>query len=350
MKLKTKFLTRLTLAAGLALSPLVAGSALAQEMPELIVALGVDDANFNPTTASVFKLAQEFGYYDKHGVKVTFVALDGSPQAAAALQSGDVDAADISLDAAVRLKAENGFDLRGFVAVSTGSPFLIAAKEEIKTLEDLKGRAYAIADNGSLDHMLTMAVLRDRGIADDAPNWVAIGAPAVRVQALAAGQVDATTVSFGTYSSIDGTPGFHILLPAAEFNASAPAVSKFVAARPETLVAKADAVQRFTAALIDAARELEANQPRWVEAAVAARPDLKRESLEGTAKAISKRWCVNGCMDPAKLEKSVAFVYANPEMKDVPVLAAADLIDLSFTEKALAVLGLAGGEGMDARN
>lgn len=350
MPLKPTFFANLTLAAGLALSPIAAGGALAEDLPELIVALGVDDANFNPTTASVFKLAEEFGFYAKHGVKVTFVALDGSPQAAAALQSGDVDAADISLDAAVRLKAENGFDLRGFLAVSTGSPFLIAAKDDIKTLEDLKGRPYAIADNGSLDHLLTQAVLRDRGIDDNAPAWVAIGAPAVRVQAMAAGQVDATTVSFGTYSTIDGIEGFHILLSAAEFNASAPAVSKFVAARPETLAAKADAVQRFTAAIIEASRELEANPARWVAAGVAARPDLTQEKLEGTAKSIAKRWCVNGCMDAAKLEKSVAFVYANPELTGVPVLTAADLTDLSFTEKALAELGLAGGEGMDARN
>ena len=344
MRPKLTLLTSLALAGGLALGL----PAVAQEMPELVVALGVDDTAFNTTTASAFKLADEFGFYAKHGVKVTFVALDGSPQAAAALQSGDVDVAHITLDATVRLKAENDFDIRGFVEVSTGSPFLIAAKEDIKTLEDLKGRSYAIADNGSLDHMLTLAVLRDKGIPVDAPNWVAIGPPAVRVQALAVGKIDATTVSYGTYSSIEGTPGFHVLMPAEEFNASAPAISKFVAARPETLVNKADAVQRFTTALIEASRDLQANPERWVEAGVAARPDLTREGLEATARTIATRWCVNGCMNPDKLDASVAFVYANPEMKGTPVLTAADLFDLSFTEKALAELGKA-GEGLDAR-
>ncbi|MDR0809968.1 MAG: ABC transporter substrate-binding protein [Gemmobacter sp.] len=340
------FLTPLALA----LTMPLASMAIAEDLPELTVALAVDDANFNPTTGSVFRLAEEFGFYAKHGVKVTFVTLDGTPQAVAALQSGAADVADISLDAMVRLKAENGVDLRGVVATATGSPFLIVAKDDIKTLADLKGRAYAIADNGSLDHMLTLAVLRDKALADAAPDWVAIGAPVVRVQALAAGQVDATTVSYGTYSTIDGTPGIHILMSAADFSASAPAVSKLTAARPETLVNKAEAVQRFTTALIDAARELEANPARWVDAGVAARPDLTRESLERTAKSIATRWCVNGCMDPAKLDGSVAFVYANPEMKDMPVLSTAELVDLSFTEKALAELGTEGGASMDARN
>ncbi len=317
---------------------------------ELTVALGVDDANFNPTTASAFKLAEEFGYYRKHGVKVTFVSLDGTPQAVAALQSGAVDAADISLDAAVRLKAANGVALRGFVAVSTGSPFLIAAKTDITKMEDLVGRSFAIADNGSLDHALTQAVLRSFGIAEDGPNFVAIGAPLVRIQALAAGQVDATAVSFGTYSSIDGKAvGVHILLPAKDFSARAPALAKFVAAREDTIAAKGEAIQRFTAALIETSRDMAANPDKWIAAAIAARPDLEPEKIEATAKAIADRWCVNGCMNPAKIDDSVAFVYANPDFKDVPVLPGGEIVDLSFTTKALELLGIDKSDGMDGQ-
>lgn len=320
------------------------------EVAELTVALAVDDANFNPTTASVFKLAEQFGYYEKHGVKVTFVSLDGTPQAVAALQSGAVDAADISLDAAVRLRAANDVALRGVVAVSTGSPFLIAAKTDITKIEDLVGRSFAIADNGSLDHALSQAVLRSYGIAEDGPDYVAIGAPAVRIQALAAGQVDATAVSFGTYSSIDGKAAdVHILLPAKEFSERAPALAKFVAAREDTIAAKGDAIQRFTNALIETSRDMAANPDKWIAAAVAARPDLEPAKIEGTAKAIADRWCVNGCMNPAKIDDSVAFVYANPDFKDVPVLPGSDMVDLSFTTKALEVLGVDRGTGMDGQ-
>lgn len=320
------------------------------EEVELVVALGVDDANFNPTTASVFKLAEQFGYYKKHGVKVTFVSLDGTPQAVAALQSGSVDAADISLDAAVRLRAANDVALRGFVAVSTGSPFLIAAKTDITRMEDLVGRSFAIADNGSLDHAMSQAVLRSFGIADDGPNYVAIGAPAVRIQALAVGQVDATAVSFGTYSSIDGkAAGVHVLLPAKEFSERAPALAKFVAAREETIAEKGEAIQRFTNALIETSRDMAANPDKWIAAAIAARPDLEPEKIKATSAAIADRWCVNGCMNPVKIDDSVAFVYANPDFKDVPVLPGSDLVDLSFTTKALELLGVDKGPGLDGR-
>ena len=328
----------------------LATAARAQDEVELTVALGVDDANFNPTTASVFKLAETFGYYKKYGVKVTFVSLDGTPQAVAALQSGAVDAADISLDAAVRLKAANGLDLRGFVAVSTGAPFLIAAKTDITKMEDLVGRSLAIADSGSLDHALTLAVLRSFDIPVDGPNFVAIGAPLVRIQALAAGQVDATAVSFGTYSSIDGkASGIHILLPNKEFSARAPALAKFVAAREDTIATKGEAIQRFTNALIETSRDMAANQDKWIAAAIAARPDLDPEKLKATAKAIADRWCVNGCMNPAKIDASVAFVYANPDFKDIPVLDGGEFVDLSFTTKALEVLGTDKGTGMDGQ-
>lgn len=346
---RRRMLASFVTAATAALIGLGATQAPAQDMLELTVALGVDDANFNPTTASVFKLAESMGFYEKYGLKVTFVALDGTPQAVAALQADQVDLADISLDAAIRLKASNGVDLKGVVAVGTGSPFLIAAKDDIKTLEDLQGRSYAIADNGSLDHQLTQAVLRGKGLDPASPAYVPIGAPLVRVQALAAGQVDATTVSFGTYSSIDGTPGIHVLFPADEFSAFAPALSKFTAAKAETIAAKGPAIQAFTNALIDVSRDMEANPAKWVEAAAAARNDLPKERLEKIVGFLASRWCVNGCLDPAEVDASVAYVYENPDFADVPKVAGADMVDFSFTQKAMETLGTAGGTGMDAR-
>ncbi|MGZ9810144.1 ABC transporter substrate-binding protein [Pseudoroseicyclus sp. H15] len=344
---------RLLLASSAALSlALAATGAAAQEsdMEQLTIALAVDDANFNLTTGSVFRLAQEFGFFEKHGLEVTYVALDGTPQAAAALQSGDVDAADIGMDAAIRLVAQNDFPIRGIVATATGSPFLIAAVDDIESIEDLEGRSYAIADNGSLDHNLTQSALRGMGMSPDAPSYVAIGAPAVRVQALAAGQVDATTVSFGTYGAIEGTPGFHVVMDADEFSQFAPPMSKFLAVHEDTIAEKDEALLRLTEALIDAARDMEAHPDRWVEAAVAARPDISRENIERNAAFLTTRWCINGCFDPAELQTSVDFIYANPDFEDVPVVPAEALVDFSFTERALEELGTVGGEGLDARS
>ncbi|KKC38815.1 ABC transporter substrate-binding protein [Devosia epidermidihirudinis] len=340
------------LATGLSLAALL-GPAAAQnihpDVLELKLALAVADTNVNPTTSSLFKLAESMGFYEKHGLKIDIVSLDGTPQAVAALNSGAVDIADIAIDSAIRLRADNDVPVRGFVAIAMGSAFLIAAKDDITTVDDLVGRSYAIADNGSLDHNLTEAVLGTYGIASDGPNYVAIGSPDVRVQALAAGQVDATTVSFGTYMTIAGTPGVHVLVQPDAYSERAPAMAKFIAALDGTIETKREALQRFTDALTDAARTMEANREGWVDAMVVARDDLSRESLEATSELNATRWCINGCMKHENLEKAVDFIYAKSDFKDVAKISVDDIIDLSFTQKTLETLGTAGGNGLDAR-
>ena len=331
------------------LLPALAGLALlttgahAQDMLTLKLATG--EVDINPTANSILKLAARLGFYEKHGVKVEIVELDGTPQSVAALTSGAVDIADIGIDAAVRLTVDNGLKLKGITSGGFGAAFMIAAKTDITSLDQLAGRSYAIADNGSLDHNLTLAVLRGSGIAEDAPKFVAIGAPAARVQALAAGQVDATTVSYGTFMSIADQPGVHALMSATEFAAYTPNISKFVAALDTTVAEKPEALKRFVAALVDISRTFDEHPEQWVDAVAAAREDLKKEDLERTAKSIKGRWCVNGCFNVAELQKAVDFVYANPEFKDFAKVAVTDITDESFVQAALDAAGVNSAEG-----
>jgi NitT/TauT family transport system substrate-binding protein len=326
------------------------GPILAQDMPELIVTLASDDDVFNPTTSSVFQLAQDFGYFDRHEVKVTYVGLDGSPAAAAALQSGAVDVAHLTIDSAIRLDAANDLPVRGFLSVGTGIPFLIASRDDIATLEDLAGRSFAISDIGGLDHLLTQDVMRSFDLDADSPSFVAIGAPSVRVQALAAGQVDATTVSFGTFAAIEDTPGLHVLIAPDVFANRAPAQPKFLVAREDIIAEKREALQRFTNAIMEASRDFAADPDRWIEAAVAERPDLTRESIARTAAFNATLWCVNGCMKPEMLQTSMDFIYESPDFADVPVIGPDDIVDYSFTDTALEEMGVIETTGLDSRS
>lgn len=351
--MSNKFTRRPLVAAigmGLALTALLGtGTAFAQATDMLELTLATADTDVNPTTDSVLKLAATLGFYEKHGVKVKIVALDGTPQAVAALNSGAVDLADISIDAAIRLRADNGLALRGVVAGTLGAPYLIAAKTEIGKVEDLVGKSFAIADNGSLDHTYTQLVLNSMGVASDGPQYVAIGAPAARVQALAAGKVDATTVSYGTFLPIAETPGIHILVSPEAFSDATPGVSKFIATLDKTAEAKHEAIQRFVDALIDASRTFEKEPKQWIDAMVAARDDLSPANLEKTAQFLAGRWCVNGCMNPAAIAKTVAFTYTTPDFKDVKPVDVDALVDESFAAKAVETAGPFDGPGLDVR-
>lgn len=335
------------LALGFALAASIGGAA-AQDKPAdmLELKLATADTDINPTTDSVLKLAVQLGLYEKHGVKVTIVALEGTPQAVAALNSGAVDMADISIEAAIRLRADSDLPIRGIVSGTLGAPFLIAAKSEIATVGDLVGRSYAIADNGSLDHSLTQVVLASRGVPADGPSYVPIGAPAARVQALAAGKVDATTVSYGTYLAIADAPGISVLVSPEDFSAASPGLSKFVATLDSTIASKPEALQRFVTALVEASRYFEANPAQWVDAVAAVRDDLPKATLDNTAGFLAGRWCVNGCLNPGELAKTVAFTYSNPDFKDVKAVTADDIVNRQFVNAALATLGAA-DSGLD---
>jgi NitT/TauT family transport system substrate-binding protein len=334
----------LALAAGFAFAA-PATSVLAQDMLELKLATA--DVDYNPTTDSVLKLASRLGLYEKHGVKVEIVPLEGTPQVVAALNSGAVDLGDISIESAIRLRAENNVPIKGLVAGTLGAPFLIAAKSEITSVDQLAGKSYAISDTGGLDHTLTQIVLKSMNVAADAPAYVAVGAPAARVQALAAGKVDATTASYGTFLAVADTPGIHILVQPEDFSAATPGLSKFVAATETTIANKHEALQRFVEALIDASRLYAANPDQWVDAMAEIRDDLPRPTLEKTAAFLADRWCVYGCLSAGELEKTVAFTYQNADFKDVKVIPAEDLVDREFISKALEDLGAAEGTPVD---
>jgi len=321
-----------------ALGLLAAGGAVSQsDMPVLKFALAVMDTNFNPTTASVFRLADELGYFEKHGVKVEFVTLDGSPQAVAALNSGAVDIADITIDSSLRLRAENDVPVKGFVAIAQGASFLVAGKDEIKSVADLAGRSFGVADNGSLDYNLTTAMLHAEGIAE--PNFVAIGAPDVRVQALAAGRIDATTVSFGTWLSIADTPGIHVIVPAEEFSKYTPSPTKLVSALQGTLDTKREAIERFTAALMDVSRVMKDDPAQWVEELAKRRDDLPRDRIEAIVSVLDAQWCPEGCVEADNMGVVIDYIYTTPDFADVPAITAADIIDFSVTEKANEMIG-----------
>ena len=65
---------------------------------------------------------------------------------------------------------------------------------------------------GSVDQLLSTKVLEAAGVDTSRIQFVALGQPQQRAQALVAGQIDATTMSIGTWTAIDDTPGLSVLV------------------------------------------------------------------------------------------------------------------------------------------
>jgi NitT/TauT family transport system substrate-binding protein len=196
---------------------------------------------------------------------------------------------------------------------------------------------------------LTRAVLAKMGVKSDAVQFVAIGAPAARVQALAAGRVDATTASYGSYLPIAKTPNQSVLVTPDAFFDAAPIQSKFIVGLEPNIAKKRDAIQRFVDSLVEASRHYDGDAAAWVTDMVPMRPDLAKDDLTSTTKYLAGRWCVNGCLNKVDLQKTADFIYGGPDFKDVKVVPATDVIDESFVLQSIKNLGAYKGGGNDAR-
>src|SRR5262249_27600796 len=144
--------------------------------------------------------------------------------------------------------------------------FLVAAREEIKTLSALHGKTFAVARIGSVDHSLTTNALKALGVNPAGITFVAIGTPSTRAQALVAGRVDATTVSLGTWITIQKEPGIRILIDPDTYFDRATVVEKVNAVTGKVMEEKPEHLRRFTAAVLKASRYFAENQEPWVEA------------------------------------------------------------------------------------
>ncbi len=161
---------------------------------------------------SVMDLALELGYFEREGVEVELVRVQQTPSALAAILAGEGEMANVSVDGVLQLVAQGASPLRAVTSPNKSLPFLIAARSDIATPADLAGHSFGVGRIGSLDHSLSAKVMAGEGVDMATLNVVTLGQPSVRAQALAAGQVDATTMSIGVWLSIPDKTGLSVLI------------------------------------------------------------------------------------------------------------------------------------------
>lgn len=336
-----------------ALGRLAAAAAIATALPAAATAdpfrLVVTDLVAPLVPNSVMDLAAELGYFERAGVDVELVRVQQTPSALAALKSGDGDMANISVDAALQLTARGQGDLKAVMSPNKALPFLIATSTDIATPAGLAGHAFAIGRVGSLDHTLSSAVIRALGADPDTLDFVAIGQPSVRAQALAAGQVDATTMSIGVWMSLPDTAGLHVLVEPGAYHAAAPVLQKVNVVPDAVLAERRDEVAAVIAALIDAARDLDADPALWVDAMVRLRPDVPRADLDALSRAFAGSWSLNGGLDRDEIDYTVNWLYEGPDFADLRRVDTAEWVDFSVLDEVLADRGTSPGPDRPTR-
>jgi len=226
-------------------------------------------------------------------------------------------------------------DLKGVISPDRALPFLIAAKKSITTPKQLEGMAFGVGQVGSVDYVQTRIVLAKLGVDSDKLRYLAVGQPTVRAQALAAGQIDATALTIGSWLTMPDKDGLAVLVDQPSYYTAAPMVTKINVVTAETARARNREVGAVVRAIIAASRDFARDPKLWVDAMVAARPDVKREQLEQLAEAYRGSWSVSGGLDPRELAFTTDALYKSDDFKDITRrVMPDDWIDRSFIDSA----------------
>jgi NitT/TauT family transport system substrate-binding protein len=140
-------------------------------------------------------LTQDKGFFKDEGLDVLVVMFNAGATNLQAIIGGDVQIMAGGVPETVLARA-SGVDIKNFWAISNLMPFQIYGSPRFKSLEQSKGKKFAISRFGSLSEFLTRSALRQSGIDPREVTMLQIGATPARFTTLASGIVDATILWF----------------------------------------------------------------------------------------------------------------------------------------------------------
>ncbi len=158
----------------------------AQTLEKLRVAYTV----IAPTQATIWT-AKEIGFYAKHGLDVDLVLLVGAPLAVTALVAGETPVVHAGASAVVTSNLQGS----GAVLVAGGAnrfPYVLFVTDEIKRVEDLRGKKFGVSRIGSADNAAAVTVLNRFGIKETDVTYVQAGSIPARLAAMQTNALQAT--------------------------------------------------------------------------------------------------------------------------------------------------------------
>ena len=143
-----------------------------------------------PTQANVWT-AKEMGFYAKHGLDADLVLLVGAPLAVTALVSGETPIVHAGASAVVTSNLQGS----GAVLVAGGAnrfPYVLFVTDEIRRVEDLRGKKFGVSRIGGADNAAALTVLNRFGIKETEVTYVQAGSIPSRLAAMQTNALQAT--------------------------------------------------------------------------------------------------------------------------------------------------------------
>ncbi|MBK5934141.1 NitT/TauT family transport system substrate-binding protein [Rhodovulum imhoffii] len=193
-------------------------------------------------------VAEEKGYFDKHGVDVALSSFNWDQDMTAALASGNLDMIATATNAVIAAYNQ-GVDQKGVLVMDVAHEAdAILAGENVNSLEDLRGKTVAF-ETGATSDLLMNYALKASGMSLADVEHIPMGASEAGL-ALLSGRVDAA-VTYEPYVSaaLGRDAGYKVVYTAAE---KPGLISDLLTARGDWIAENPDAVEAVIRAWNDA--------------------------------------------------------------------------------------------------
>ena len=197
----------------LALLPFAVGFEIAAALAGPKIAISF--AGINPRQTPLW-IAQEQGFFSKHGVDADVVFIRTGPIQVAAVSSGATQLAYAG-PASILGAASSGTDLRMIASFTNRLTYTMIARPELKKAEDLRGKRFGVQAIGGSVWMGAVLGLEYLGLDQrrDNINILNIGDQTVLAQAMESGTIDVTVLD-GVFSRRLKQKGFSVIAELSE--------------------------------------------------------------------------------------------------------------------------------------
>jgi ABC-type nitrate/sulfonate/bicarbonate transport system substrate-binding protein len=215
-------------------------SAFAQQTTKVRMAYSAFSISF----LNIF-LARDASLFKKHGIDVELIQMAG-PLPIAALSAGEIDYLTGYTTGLVA--TGQGIPLKGIMVALRRPPFYVVAEPNIKSLSDLGGKRVGVDRIGSLQHLVTRLLFKNKAVDPEKVIFTQTGSVSNTVTSLGQGAVSAALLS-GPHNVIMTQKGFRQVAAADELPMSFPTSGLVV--HEAKLKADANRIKAVIRAMLD---------------------------------------------------------------------------------------------------
>jgi NitT/TauT family transport system substrate-binding protein len=211
--------------------------------------------------------AQENGFFEEEGLTVTLEPVQGGPQAAQNVATGELDMS-FSNTISTSIAAQSGLPIQTVVLTSAlgagGLSVYVEPDSDIQTLEDLDGATIGINATNNIGDVTLRNLLNEEGLDDVEPTFVEVPFPEM-LSGVQAGSID-VGYSPEPFSSAALGAGMRevVDLTAEEGPNDGLAVSNFIAS-DQFIEDNPNTVAAFASAMYAAGADIVAKEAEWRE-------------------------------------------------------------------------------------